>query len=41
MRNKFFTILIGICVLALAFSGSAIAKERVIFGGGPAGEHFR
>ena len=41
MRNKFFTILIGICVLALAFSGSAIAKERVIFGGGPAGGTFQ
>ena len=41
MRNKFFTILIGICVLALAFSGSAFAKERVIFGGGPAGGTFQ
>ena len=41
MRNKFFTILIGICVLTLAFSGSAIAKERVIFGGGPAGGTFQ
>ena len=37
MRNKFFIILIGICVLSLAFSGSVFAKERVIFGGGPAG----
>jgi TRAP transporter TAXI family solute receptor len=41
MRNKFFSILIGICVLTLAFSGSAIAKERVIFGGGPAGGTFQ
>ena len=41
MRNKFFTILIGICVLTLAFSGSAFAKERVIFGGGPAGGTFQ
>jgi TRAP transporter TAXI family solute receptor len=41
MRNKLFTILIGICVLMLAFSGSAFAKERVIFGGGPAGGTFQ
>jgi TRAP transporter TAXI family solute receptor len=41
MRNKFFIILMGICVLALAFSGSAFAKERVIFGGGPAGGTFQ
>jgi TRAP transporter TAXI family solute receptor len=42
MRNKFFTILIGICVLTLAFSGSVYAKkERVIFGGGPAGGTFQ
>ena len=41
MRNKLFIILVGICVLALAFSGSAIAKERVIFGGGPAGGTFQ
>ncbi len=41
MRNKFFIILVGICVLSLAFSGSAFAKERVIFGGGPAGGTFQ
>ena len=41
MRNKLFTILIGICVLTLAVSGSAFAKERVIFGGGPAGGTFQ
>jgi TRAP transporter TAXI family solute receptor len=41
MRNKLFTILIGICVLTLAFSGSAFAKDRVIFGGGPAGGTFQ
>ena len=41
MRNKFFAILIGICVLTLAFSGSVFAKERVIFGGGPAGGTFQ
>ena len=41
MRNKFFIILVGICALSLAFSGSAFAKERVIFGGGPAGGTFQ
>jgi TRAP transporter TAXI family solute receptor len=42
MRNKIFTILIAICVIALAFSGSLYArKERVIFGGGPAGGTFQ
>ena len=41
MRNKFFTILIGICVLTLAFSGSVYAKDRIIFGGGPAGGTFQ
>ena len=41
MKNKLFTILIAICVLTLAFSGSAFAKERIIFGGGPAGGTFQ
>ena len=41
MRNKFFIILVGICALSLAFSGSVFAKERVIFGGGPAGGTFQ
>ena len=42
MRNKIFTILVAICVIALAFSGSLYArKERVIFGGGPAGGTFQ
>ena len=41
MRNNFFTILIGICVLTFAFSGSAFAKDRIIFGGGPAGGTFQ
>jgi TRAP transporter TAXI family solute receptor len=41
MRNKLFAILIGICVLTLAFSGSVLAKERIIFGGGPAGGTFQ
>ena len=41
MRNRILTILIGICVLTLAFSGSVFAKERIIFGGGPAGGTFQ
>ena len=41
MKNKLFPILIGICVLTLAFSGNVFAKERVIFGGGPAGGTFQ
>jgi hypothetical protein len=41
MKSKLFTILIAICALSLAFSGSAFAKERVIFGGGPAGGTFQ
>ncbi|MGD8284032.1 MAG: TAXI family TRAP transporter solute-binding subunit, partial [Desulfobacterales bacterium] len=41
MRNKFFTILVVIFVITLAFSGSAFAKERIIFGGGPAGGTFQ
>ena len=41
MRKKILTILVGICVIALAFSGSLYAKERIIFGGGPAGGTFR
>ena len=41
MKNKLFTILIVACAFTLAFSGSAFAKERVIFGGGPAGGTFQ
>jgi TRAP transporter TAXI family solute receptor len=41
MRKKIFTILVGICVIALAFSGSSYAKKRIIFGGGPAGGTFQ
>ena len=41
MNKKLFTILVGICVVALALSGTAFAKERVIFGGGPAGGTFQ
>jgi len=41
MRKKIITILVGICVIALAFSGSLYAKERIVFGGGPAGGTFQ
>ena len=41
MRNKLFTVLIAIFVITLAFSGSVYAKERIIFGGGPAGGTFQ
>ena len=42
MKSKFFTILIAILIVTLAFSISAQArKERVIFGGGPAGGTFQ
>ncbi|MGD9235592.1 MAG: TAXI family TRAP transporter solute-binding subunit, partial [Desulfobacterales bacterium] len=41
MKSKLFTVLIAACVLTLAFSGSAFAKERIIFGGGPAGGTFQ
>ncbi len=44
MRNKFFTVIIGvfaIFVLTFAFSADSFAKTRVIFGGGPAGGTFQ
>jgi TRAP transporter TAXI family solute receptor len=42
MKNRFFTILVAVLVITLAFSISAYAKkERVIFGGGPAGGTFQ
>ena len=41
MRNISFTILIAIFVITLTFSGSVYAKERIIFGGGPAGGTFQ
>jgi hypothetical protein len=42
MRNKFFAILIAICMITLIFAGSSYArKERIIFGGGPAGGTFQ
>ncbi len=42
MKHK--KLFIGICVvltLALAFSGTALAKKRIVFGGGPAGGTFQ
>ena len=42
MKSK--KLFIGICVvltLALAFSGTALAKKRIVFGGGPAGGTFQ
>jgi len=45
MRNKLFTIIIGICAFSMitfAFSADSFArKKRVIFGGGPAGGTFQ
>ena len=42
MKNRFSTILVLVLVITLAFSISAYArKERVIFGGGPAGGTFQ
>ncbi|MHC4459237.1 MAG: TAXI family TRAP transporter solute-binding subunit, partial [Planctomycetota bacterium] len=43
MKNKHVAI-ISICVfvmITLAFSGTAFAKKRIIFGGGPAGGTFQ
>jgi hypothetical protein len=44
MRNKFFTVIIGICAFSMitfAFSASSFAKKRIVFGGGPAGGTFQ
>jgi hypothetical protein len=44
MRNKFFTVIIGICAFSMitfAFSASSFAKQRIVFGGGPAGGTFQ
>ncbi len=44
MRHSFFTALIGICgvfILILGFSSDSFAKERIVFGGGPAGGTFQ
>lgn len=44
MRNKFFAITICICAalaITLTFSPDAFAKQRLVFGGGPAGGTFQ
>jgi TRAP transporter TAXI family solute receptor len=44
MRNKLFTVIIGICAFSMitfGFSADSFAKKRVIFGGGPAGGTFQ
>jgi TRAP transporter TAXI family solute receptor len=45
MRNKLFTLIIGICAFSMitfAFSADSFArKKRIIFGGGPAGGTFQ
>ena len=44
MKNKFFNVIIGICVFSMiifAFSTSSLAKKRIVFGGGPAGGTFQ
>jgi hypothetical protein len=44
MRNKFFTVIVGICAFSMitfAFSASSFAKKRMVFGGGPAGGTFQ
>ena len=42
MKNRFYIVLVAVLVITLAFSISAYAKkERVIFGGGPAGGTFQ
>jgi len=44
MRHSFITALIGICgvfILILGFSSDSFAKERIVFGGGPAGGTFQ
>ncbi len=45
MRNKLFTLIIGVCAFSMitfAFSADSFArKKRIIFGGGPAGGTFQ
>lgn len=41
MKGKQLLIMGFIAVLAMTFSQSAIAKERIVFGGGPAGGTFQ
>jgi TRAP transporter TAXI family solute receptor len=44
MRNKLFTVIMGICTFSMitfGFSADSFAKKRVVFGGGPAGGTFQ
>jgi TRAP transporter TAXI family solute receptor len=44
MKKQKFKIVMGLCVvlvLAMVFAGSSFAKERIVFGGGPAGGTFQ
>ncbi|MEA3230515.1 MAG: TAXI family TRAP transporter solute-binding subunit [Thermodesulfobacteriota bacterium] len=44
MKQKFFNVIIGLCAFSMitfAFSASSFAKERIVFGGGPAGGTFQ
>lgn len=44
MKRQEFKIVMGLCfvlVLAMVFAGSSFAKERIVFGGGPAGGTFQ
>lgn len=44
MKQKFFNVIIGLCafsMIAFIFSTNSFAKERIVFGGGPAGGTFQ
>ena len=43
MKNKLFTVAIGIClIVSFAFATESFArKKRIVFGGGPAGGTFQ
>ena len=41
MKRTLFAVIIALCVVSLLVPGSALAKKRVIFGGGPAGGTFQ
>jgi len=44
MRNKFFTVavaVLAVLMVTFAFSAETYAKDRIVFGGGPAGGTFQ
>ena len=44
MKQKFFNVIIGLCAFSMItfiFSVDSFAKERIVFGGGPAGGTFQ